>query len=80
MAEIQVDNLPSEVNDLPEGAQNIFKAAFKSAQQDGISTEGAINVAWNSIKQGYAKGEDGKWYKVSQDSNIHHKPVQSGGN
>jgi cation transport regulator len=80
MAEIQVDNLPGEVNDLPEGAQNIFKAAFKSAQEDGISTEGAINVAWNSIKQGYEQGADGKWHRKPQDSNTHYKAVTSGGN
>ncbi len=80
MAEAQLENLPSEVNDLPEGAQNIFKAAFKSSQEDGLSREGAINVAWNSVKQGYAQGSDGKWYKVPQDSNTHHKPITSGGN
>jgi cation transport regulator len=80
MAEVELENLPSEVNDLPEGAQNIFKAAFKSSQEDGLSRDAAINVAWNSVKQGYAQGEDGKWYKVPQDSNIHHKSVQSGGN
>ncbi len=80
MAEAQLENLPSEVNDLPEGAQNIFKAAFKSSQEDGISREGAIKVAWNSVKQGYAKDAEGKWYKVPQDSNTHHKPITSGGN
>jgi cation transport regulator len=80
MAEAQLENLPSEVNDLPEGAQNIFKAAFKSSQEDGLSREGAIKVAWNSVKQGYAQGSDGKWSKVPQDSNTHHKPITSGGN
>jgi cation transport regulator len=80
MAEMQVDNLPAEVNDLPEGAQNIFKAAFKSAQEDGISRDGAINVAWNSIKQGYEQGADGKWHRKPQDSNTHYKAVTSGGN
>lgn len=80
MAEAQLENLPSEVNDLPQGAQNIFKAAVKSAQEDGLSQEAAINVGWNSVKQGYAKGEDGKWYKVSQDSNAHHKGITTGGN
>lgn len=52
MAEVQIENLPSEVNDLPEGAQNIFKAAFNSSREDGLSEGAAINVAWNSVKQG----------------------------
>jgi cation transport regulator len=80
MAEVQMDNLPSEVNELPEGAQNIFKAAFKSAQEDGMSKDSAINTAWNSVKQGYEKNENGQWYKVPQDPNEHHKAVPSGGN
>jgi cation transport regulator len=80
MPDIQVENLPSEVNELPEGAQNIFKAALKSAQEDGISEQGAMNVAWNSVKQGYAQGKDGKWYHKPDASNANFKAVPSGGN
>ncbi|HEY9598554.1 MAG TPA: ChaB family protein [Cyanophyceae cyanobacterium] len=77
----QLSDLPAEVTEkLPEGAQNIFLAAFNSAQEDGLSEQGAMDVAWNSVKQGYRQGEDGQWYKVPQDSNTHHKAVTSGGN
>jgi cation transport regulator len=79
MADIQVD-LPSEVKEqLPEGAQNIFLAAFKSAQEDGMSEEAARNVAWNSVKNSYEQGEDGKWQHKPDVTNSH-AGVQSGGN
>ncbi|MEW6495560.1 MAG: ChaB family protein [Cyanobacteriota bacterium] len=80
MADTQVDNLPSEAQNLPQGAQNIFRAAFKSATQDGLSEQAAQKVAWNSVKQGYAQGDNGEWYKVPQDSNTHNKAIATGGN
>jgi cation transport regulator len=79
MADIQVD-LPSEVKEqLPEGAQNIFMAAFKSAQEDGMSEEAARNVAWNSVKNSYEQGEDGKWQHKPDASNSR-SGVQNAGN
>ena len=80
MSDTQVNNLPSEVQELPEGAQNIFRAAFKSAQEDGLSEEAARDVAWNSIKAEYEQGSDGKWQHKPDASNINRKSVQSGGN
>ena len=80
MSDTQVNNLPSEAQELPEGAQNIFRAAFKSAQEDGLSEEGAIRVAWNSVKNGYEQGADGKWHRTPDASNVTNKSVQSGGN
>ena len=54
--------LPPEVTDqLLDGADQIFMAAFNSAQEDGLSREGAIKVAWNSLKTNYDRGEDGAW-------------------
>ncbi len=80
MADIQVD-LPSEVKEqLPEGAQNIFRAAYKSAQEDGLSEEAARKVAWNSIKDGYEQGADGKWHRTPDAANATNKAVPSGGN
>lgn len=76
----QMNDMPSEVNEMPQGAQNIFKAAFKSAQEDGMSQQGAMEVAWNSVKRGYEKGADGKWQLIPQVSNQTNKSVQSGGN
>ena len=75
------DSIPSEVREqLPEGAQNIFLAAFKSAQEDGLSEEAARNVAWNSVKNGYEQGEDGKWHRTPDATNVTNKAVTSGNN
>lgn len=76
----QINEMPAEVKEMPQGAQNIFMAAFKSAQEDGMSQQGALDVAWNSVKRGYEKGGDGKWKLIPQQSNITNKAVQSGGN
>lgn len=74
-------DLPSEVQEqLPQGAQNIFRTAFNSAQEDGLSEEAARNVAWNSVKKEYEQGSDGKWQHKPDVSNITNKAVPSGGN
>jgi cation transport regulator len=76
----QSGDLPSEASNLPEGAQNIFRAAFSSAQHDGFDREGALKVAWNSLKSSFYEGDDGQWHPVPGNTNQHHKAVQSGGN
>lgn len=80
MSEMQLDNLPSEVKELPQDAQNIFMAAFKSCQEDGMSQEGALSVAWNTVKHEYEQGEDGNWQRKPEPTHVQHKSVQSGGN
>lgn len=77
----QLDELPSEIKEqLPEHGQQIFLAASNSAEEDGMNKEAALSVAWNSVKNEYEKGEDGKWHLQQEDTNIHRKGVQSGGN
>jgi cation transport regulator len=66
--------------ELPQEAQQIFAAAFKAAQSDGMSEEGARQVAWNSVKNQYEKGSDGKWHAKGEVTAQHHKAVTSGGN
>lgn len=57
-----IENLPNDVKEkLPQGAQNIFYAAYNSASSDGLSDSAAREVAWNSIKTSYEEGPDGKW-------------------
>ena len=81
MAYSQLNELPSEITEkLPEGAQQIFMAAFNSAQKDGLSEEGAAKVAWNSVKQGYEQTNDGSWQHKPDASNANFKSVPSGGN
>ncbi|MBD2184099.1 ChaB family protein [Planktothrix sp. FACHB-1355] len=81
MSQKQLQDLPSEVQQqLNQGAQQIFLAAYNSASEDGMSEEAAMNVAWNSVKQEYEPGEDGQWRPKPEDSHQHHKSVTSGGN
>ena len=77
----KLDDLPSDIREkLPQGAQQIFMAAFNSAQSDGLSEDGATNVAWNSVKRGYEQGSDGQWQLIPQVSNATNKGVTTGGN
>jgi cation transport regulator len=81
MPDQQINDLPSEVKEkLPEGAQNIFLAAFNSSRSDGLSEQAALNVGWNSVKQGYEEGADGKWHRKPDASNANFKAVPTGGN
>jgi cation transport regulator len=75
------DELPEEIREqLPEHAQQIFMAAFNAAQTDGMSEEGASNVAWNSVRNEYEQGSDRQWHRKPEDPAIHNKAVMSGGN
>jgi len=77
----QVSELPQEIRDqLPEHGQQIYFAAFNAAQSDGLSEEGARDVAWNSVRNEYSQGKDGQWHRKDEDSAIHNKAVTSGGN
>ena len=81
MANKQLDDLPSDVKEqLADGAQQIFLAAFNSAQEDGMDEEAALNVAWTTVKHDYEKGEDGKWHRKPEGSNVHNPGIPSGGN
>ena len=77
----QLSELPSEITEqLEEGSQQIFLTALNSAQEDGMDEEAAMRVAWNTVEYDYEKGDDGKWHRRPQQSNITNKSVQSGGN
>ncbi|MFN6496975.1 MAG: ChaB family protein [Nostoc sp. DedQUE01] len=75
------NELPEDIKQqLPEHAQQIFAAALNAAQSDGLSEQGAREVAWNSVKNEYEPGSDGKWQRKPEDTAIHNKSVTSGGN
>ncbi len=80
MSQSQSSKLSPEVEQLPEHAQQIFIAAFNSAKEDGMSEEAALSVGWNSIKDSYEQSSSGEWKLKPEDTNIHNKSVQSGGN
>jgi cation transport regulator len=81
MAEKTINELSDEIKEqLPKHAQQIFVAALNAAQSNGFSEEGARDVAWNSVKNEYEPGNDGKWQRKPEDTAIHNKAVVSGGN
>jgi len=62
-----IQELPEELKQrLPQGAQQIFRAAFNSASSDGISEDGAHQIAWNSVKSEYEEGKNGQWVSKSE--------------
>ncbi|HEY9801945.1 MAG TPA: ChaB family protein [Leptolyngbyaceae cyanobacterium] len=77
----QVSELPQEIRDqLPQHGQNIFLAAFNAAQSDGMSEEGARDVAWNSVRMEYEQGKEGQWQRKDKDTATHNKSITTGGN
>jgi cation transport regulator len=55
--------LPESVRDhLPKHAQEIFQAAFNSAEDEYHEEERAFRVAWAAVKDKYEKGDDGDWH------------------
>ncbi|NJL64405.1 MAG: cation transport regulator ChaB [Methylacidiphilales bacterium] len=82
MAYQNIEELPQEIREqMPQGAQQIFMAAFNAANHDGMSEEGATEVAWNSVKNRYYQDSDRTW-KIKTDDGFSHgrKAVVSGGN
>jgi cation transport regulator len=60
------NDLPDAVkHHLPKHAQEIFQAAFNSAEQEYSDEERAFRVAWAAVKHSYEKGEDGNWHAKS---------------
>lgn len=59
-----INNLPESVQEhLPKHAQEIFLAAFNSAEEQYCEEERAFRVAWGAVKRDYEKGNDGEWHK-----------------
>jgi cation transport regulator len=81
MAYNSIEELSQEIKEqMPQHAQQIFVAAFNAAQEDGMSEEGAREVAWNSVKNQFRQESDGKWHIKGDELHQHHKAVTSGGN
>lgn len=77
----KIDELPQDIKDeLPQGAQQIYLAAFNASQSDGLSEDSARQVALNSVKNQYEKRSDGQWHSRGEITAQHNKAVTSGGN
>ncbi len=58
----QITQLPDGVkNNLPKGAQEIYKEAFNSAEEQYDEEGRAHAVAWSAVEQKYEKDENGDW-------------------
>ena len=63
----QTSQLPKGVkNNLPKHAQEIYKEAFNSAEEEYDEESRAHRVAWGAVEQKYEKNEKGNW--VSKES------------
>ncbi len=69
-------DLPDQVTDnLPQGAQTIYRKAYNSAYEqyaspkdrrgDAGREETAHRVAWSAVKNEYSKNESGEWKRDS---------------
>ena len=58
----QISQLPDGVkNNLPKGAQEIYKEAYNSAADQYGEESRAHRVAWSAVEQKYEKNENGNW-------------------
>ncbi len=57
-----ITQLPDGVkNKLPKHAQEIYKEAFNSAEEQYGEESRAPRVAWGTVEQKYEKNESGNW-------------------
>ncbi len=58
----KVSELPDSVkNNLPKHAQEIYKEAFNSAEEQYGEESRAHRVAWSAVENKYEKNENGRW-------------------
>ena len=57
----QITQLPDSVkNNLPKHAQEIYKEAFNSAEEQYGEEDRAHRVAWSAVEQKYGKYQNGE--------------------
>ena len=62
-----LSNLPDSVrNNLPKHAQEIYRAAYNSAEDQYGEESRAHRVAWSAVENKYEKNDQGNW--VSKES------------
>jgi cation transport regulator len=58
----KLTDLPDRVrNNLPKHAQEIYKEAFNSAEEQYGEESRAHRVAWSAVENKYEKNERGDW-------------------
>ena len=57
-----LSDLPDSVrNNLPKHAQEIYKEAYNSAEDQYGEESRAHRVAWSAVEQKYEKNDQGNW-------------------
>jgi cation transport regulator len=57
-----LSDLPDSVrNNLPEHAQEIYRAAYNSAEDQYGEESRAHRVAWSAVENKYEKNDKGNW-------------------
>ncbi len=57
-----LSDLPDSVrNNLPKHAQEIYRAAYNSAEEQYGEESRAHRVAWSAVENKYEKNENGDW-------------------
>ncbi len=57
-----LNDLPDGVrNDVPKHAQEIYRAAFNSAEEEYGEESRAHRVAWSAVENKYEKNDKGNW-------------------
>jgi cation transport regulator len=58
----KLTDLPDSVrNNLPKHAQEIYQAAYNSAEEQYGEESWAHRVAWSAVENKYEKNENGDW-------------------
>jgi cation transport regulator len=64
----QITQLPDNVkNNLPKHAQEIYKEAFNSAEDQYGEESRAHRVAWSAVENKYEKNDQGNWVQKGND-------------
>ena len=65
----KLTDLPDNVRDnLPKHAQEIYQAAYNSAEEQYDEEDRAHRVAWSAVKNKYEKDEEsGEWVPKEED-------------
>jgi len=76
MAYQQLSDLPQEVQEMPQDAQQIFMTAYNSIEDNSGDQEQARQVAWDTVKRTYAQDENGQWYRMPDESGYQDRSIQ----
>jgi cation transport regulator len=63
----KLTDLPDRVrNNLPKHAQEIYKEAFNSAEEQYGEESRAHRVAWSAVENKYEKNDQGNWVETEE--------------